>query len=103
MTWFAQRDRLGQGFEPHPVLGETGDRQRPADGPQRDHELVVAQVLLEAVKRADLDAVVLGRRAGDAREAQVDRRIELLAQRHDDVTWLERAGRGHRQKRGVEQ
>ena len=38
----AQRDRLGQRLQRHAVLGEAGDRQRAADGAERDDELVVA-------------------------------------------------------------
>ena len=40
----AEVDRLGQGLEPEPVLGQARDRKRPRDGPERDDELVVGDV-----------------------------------------------------------
>jgi len=46
--------------------------------------------------------VALRRGADDPAQAQVDRRVELLTQRHDDVARLERARRRAGQQRRIE-
>ena len=96
-----ERDRIGQRLEAEAVLGEAGHGQRARYRAERDDELVVAQALDVALRRADLEDVLLRPRADDLAEAQV-RRVELLAQRHDDVARVERPGRGAGQQRGVQ-
>ena len=98
----AQRDRLGEGLESDPVLGEARNRQRARDGPEGEHELVVAGVRLAAVERAPAELVQRRVEAEQAPELDVGP-VELLTQRNDDVARLERAGSGAREERRVEE
>ncbi len=88
----APGDGLRQRLEADGVLGEPGDRQRPRHRSERDDELVVEELLVVAGSGADEDDLAPQVGAGDAAQAQL-RALELLAQRHDHVTRLERAPR----------
>ena len=93
---------VGEVLEAERVLGEAGHRQHARDRAERDDQLVVVERLVAPVERAHVDLVARRVRARSRGRAEV-RPLELLAQRHHHVARLERAGRGARQQRRVEQ
>ena len=96
----AARSPRSSVLKPTRVLGEPRDRQRPRGRAERDDQLVVGQ-LASRGRRSSARARPCGpgRRPGPRRGAAAVR-LQLLAQRHDDVARLERARRGARAAAG---
>ncbi len=96
----AQVDGVREALEPERVLGQAGDRKRPRHRPERDHEVVVLDVLLPGV-RDDVHppSVLVDRR----RAAEEQLRVRAHhPQGDDDVARLERPRGGLGQHRRVE-
>jgi hypothetical protein len=96
----AEIDRVGERLEAAAVVGQAGDRQRPRDGAERDHEVGVAQVD-EALAGLDLDALPLRVVRDRAAEDEVGVRAHH-PERDDDVPRLEGARRRLGQHRRIE-
>ena len=96
----AEVDRVGEVLEAEPVLGETGDRQRPRERAEReDGPLVVdGERLRTGLDRGD---ALLRVERREPAEEQLGVRAHH-PQRHDDVARLERARGGLGQHRRVE-
>ena len=97
----AEPDRVREPLEADRVLVEAGHGDRARDGADREHQLVVAELLGLAVVAAQLDGAGGGVVRVDRSEPQV-RAAEDLAQRGDDVAGLEQAGGRLGQERRVE-
>jgi hypothetical protein len=96
----AEVDRVGEGLEGERMLGQAGDRQRPRDGAERQHEVAPLD-RLRALVCLDRCGPRVEIERGHAAEDQLGVRAHLT-QRHDAVARLERPRGGFRQKRGVE-
>jgi hypothetical protein len=83
------------------VLLQAGDREHPRARAERDDQLVVVQLALLALERLHAHAPPLGIGAQHLGHAHVGGR-QLLAQRHHQLTGLERRSRGSGQQRRVE-
>jgi hypothetical protein len=84
-----QCDRVGEILEAVAVLGETGNWERAADRPERDHQPVVRE-LERSVGRFDRDRPALPVEGRSAAQQELGARAHH-PQRHDHVTGLERA------------
>ncbi len=99
----AQLDGLGQCLEPQGVLGESGNaRRHPRRAAEGEDQVVEGEHAGIAVGGADRHGA-LGHVDADHAGDDDARPLERGAQRHDEVTRLERAGRGLGQQRRVEQ
>jgi hypothetical protein len=87
----AEVDAVGEGLEPDGVLGQTGDRQRPGDRPERHDEVAVGD-LVGARVGADAHRPLLQVGALDLADEELGMRAHG-PQRDDDMARLERAGR----------
>jgi hypothetical protein len=83
------------------VLLQAGHRHRPRHRAERDDQLVVLELAFVALRGRDEHLLAVGVGAGDAPEQQIGP-LHVLAQGHDHVPRLERAGAGAGQQRRVE-
>jgi hypothetical protein len=72
----AERDRVREVLEAHPVLGETRNRQHPRRRAERDNQLLVGDLEL-ACERLDDDGLALGVVAPDVAEHELGVRAHL--------------------------
>ena len=96
----AQRDRVGEILEADAVLERARHRKRARGRSERDDEPLVADLEL-ARERFDDDGLALAVVARHVAEHELGVRAHL-AERHDDVAWLERPRRRLGEERRVE-
>jgi hypothetical protein len=97
----AQVERLEDALKPDGGVGEPGDRQVPRDGPERDDQLVVREHQLIPLDRAAPERPAVGIASHNPGDQELGV-IQLLAQRHGHVLWIQRTARHCRQQRRVE-
>jgi len=97
----AEVNRVRKVLEAERVLGEPGYGQRPRHGTERDDELLVAELVGDAVRAPDRHEAPFLVDRRHASEQQLRVRAHL-PERHDHVARLERARRRLREHRRVE-
>ena len=96
----AERDRIGEVLEAHPVLGEARDGQCAGPGPEGDHQPLVRDLDWPG-ERVHEDGPPLAVEPRHVAEQELCMRAHL-AERDDDVARLERAGGRLGQERRVQ-
>ena len=97
----SEPDRVGEALEADCVLVEARHREGPGNRADREHQLVVAQVLGLAIVHPRLDRAGGGVVGGDRAQPEVGA-LEDLPQRGDHVARLQQPGRRLGQERRVE-